>query len=86
MSPTRGGARRGLSVICSPRVSKTVWADGHHRKASSEETPYRFHAGPEAGGSAPAVSTYLDLLDRHGFLNVGSFELTPMHAITHGRK
>lgn len=32
------------------------------------------------------VSTYLDLLGRHGFRNVGSFELTPVHAVTHGQK
>ncbi|HLO36615.1 MAG TPA: class I SAM-dependent methyltransferase [Candidatus Deferrimicrobium sp.] len=32
------------------------------------------------------VATYLDLLDRHGFRDVDSFEVTPVHAITHGRK
>lgn len=32
------------------------------------------------------VATYLDLLDRHGFRNVGSFELTPVHAVTYGQK
>ncbi|MBI4260266.1 MAG: methyltransferase domain-containing protein [Actinobacteria bacterium] len=32
------------------------------------------------------VATYLDLLDRHGFRNVGSFELTPIHAVTHGQR
>lgn len=28
---------------------------------------------------------YDDLLDRHGFDDIGSFELTPSHAVTHGR-
>lgn len=32
------------------------------------------------------VATYLDLLDRHGFRNVGSFELTPVHAVTYGQR
>jgi hypothetical protein len=32
------------------------------------------------------VSTYLDLLDRHGFRDVGSFELSPVHAVTYGQK
>jgi ubiquinone/menaquinone biosynthesis C-methylase UbiE len=32
------------------------------------------------------VSAYLDLLSRHGFENVGSFELTPVHALTYGQK
>ena len=32
------------------------------------------------------IAAYLDLLDRHEFRNVGSFELTPVHAVTHGQK
>jgi ubiquinone/menaquinone biosynthesis C-methylase UbiE len=32
------------------------------------------------------VATYLDLLERHGFRHVGSFELTPVHALTYGQK
>ena len=28
---------------------------------------------------------YEELLPRHGFRNVGAFELTPVHAVTHGR-
>jgi SAM-dependent methyltransferase len=32
------------------------------------------------------VATYLDLLRDHGYRNVGSFELTPVHAVTHGQK
>jgi len=32
------------------------------------------------------VATYLDLLDRNGFRNVGSFELTPVHAVTYGQR
>lgn len=28
---------------------------------------------------------YDDLLDRHGFTGVGSFEITPVHAVTYGR-
>jgi SAM-dependent methyltransferase len=32
------------------------------------------------------VSTYLDLLDRHGFSEIGSFSLTPVHAVTYGRR
>lgn len=32
------------------------------------------------------VATYLDLFDRHGFRNVASFELTPVHAVTYGQK
>jgi ubiquinone/menaquinone biosynthesis C-methylase UbiE len=32
------------------------------------------------------VATYLDLLQRHSFRNVGSFEITPVHAVTYGVK
>ncbi|MGH9245401.1 MAG: class I SAM-dependent methyltransferase [Acidimicrobiales bacterium] len=32
------------------------------------------------------VSTYLELLPRHGFQAVTSFAITPMHAVTHGTK
>ncbi|HUP15079.1 MAG TPA: class I SAM-dependent methyltransferase [Acidimicrobiia bacterium] len=32
------------------------------------------------------VATYLDLLDRHGFQNVASFELTAVHAVTYGQR
>jgi len=32
------------------------------------------------------VATHIDLLDRHGFRNVGSFELTPVHAVTYGQR
>jgi hypothetical protein len=28
---------------------------------------------------------YDDLLERHDFQDVGAFELTPIHAVTHGR-
>jgi ubiquinone/menaquinone biosynthesis C-methylase UbiE len=31
-------------------------------------------------------SAYDDLLERHGFEDLGSFELTPMHAVTYGRR
>ena len=33
-----------------------------------------------------SVPFYLDLLDRHGFEEVGRVEISPIHAITHGRK
>lgn len=29
--------------------------------------------------------SYRELLERHGFSDIGSFELTPMHGVTHGR-
>ncbi|MEE9297725.1 MAG: class I SAM-dependent methyltransferase [Acidimicrobiia bacterium] len=32
------------------------------------------------------ISSYLELLTRHGFGEVGVVELTPVHAITHGKK
>ena len=32
------------------------------------------------------VATYLDLLDRHGFRDVGSIDITPVHAVTYGRR
>jgi SAM-dependent methyltransferase len=32
------------------------------------------------------VQAYLDLLARHGFQNVGSFQLTPVHAVTYGQR
>jgi SAM-dependent methyltransferase len=32
------------------------------------------------------VAAYLGLLQRHGFKNVGSLELTPVHAVTYGVK
>jgi hypothetical protein len=31
-------------------------------------------------------ATYDHLLSRHGFTELGSFSLTPMHAVTHARK
>jgi SAM-dependent methyltransferase len=33
-----------------------------------------------------SVEFYLDLLSRHGFADVGVVEISPIHAITHGRK
>ncbi len=30
--------------------------------------------------------SYVELLGRHGFRNVGAFDLTPVHAVTHGQK
>ncbi len=32
------------------------------------------------------ISTYIDLLIRHGFSNVGSVDLSPIHAITYGTR
>jgi SAM-dependent methyltransferase len=32
------------------------------------------------------TQAYLDLLNKHGFRNVGTFELTPVHAVTYGQK
>lgn len=32
------------------------------------------------------VSTYLELLHEHGFEDVGTFSLTPVHAVTYGRR
>lgn len=32
------------------------------------------------------VAAYLELLERHGLRNVASFELTPVHAVTHGQR
>ena len=32
------------------------------------------------------VKTYVDLLNRHGFRNVGVVELTPVHALTYGQR
>lgn len=32
------------------------------------------------------VGTYLDLLARHGFHDVDTTTLTPMHALTYGRR
>ena len=32
------------------------------------------------------TQAYVDLLNRHGFRNVGAFDLTPVHAVTHGQK
>ena len=32
------------------------------------------------------VADYLDLLNRHGFGEVDYFDITPVHAVTHGRK
>jgi SAM-dependent methyltransferase len=40
----------------------------------------------QIGDQLLPVATYLDLLGRHGFREVASFELTPVHAVTHGRK
>lgn len=31
-----------------------------------------------------SVTSYLELLPRHGFHNVATFSITPMHAVTHG--
>ncbi len=32
------------------------------------------------------TQAYVDLLGKHGFRNVGAFNLTPVHAVTHGQK
>ena len=32
------------------------------------------------------VKTYVDLLNRHGFKNVGTVEITPVHALAYGQK
>ena len=32
------------------------------------------------------TQAYVDLLNQHGFRNVGSFDLTPVHAVSHGQK
>ena len=32
------------------------------------------------------TQAYVDLLTKHDFRNVGSFDLTPVHAVTHGQK
>ena len=32
------------------------------------------------------TQAYVDLLSKHGFPNVGSFDLTPVHAVTYGQK
>jgi SAM-dependent methyltransferase len=32
------------------------------------------------------VSAYLDLLERHGFADIGTFALSPVHAVTFGRR
>jgi hypothetical protein len=31
-------------------------------------------------------SAYDDLLTRHGFVGLGSFGITPVHAVTYGRR
>ncbi len=32
------------------------------------------------------IQAYLDLFARHGFRDIGSVSMTPVHAITHGTK
>lgn len=32
------------------------------------------------------VSMYLDMMEMHAFRNVGSFELSPVHAVTYGQR
>ena len=32
------------------------------------------------------TQAYVDLLNKHSFRNVGAFDLTPVHAVTHGQK
>jgi ubiquinone/menaquinone biosynthesis C-methylase UbiE len=32
------------------------------------------------------TQAFVDLLGKHGFRNVGSFDLTPVHAVTYGQK
>lgn len=32
------------------------------------------------------TQAYVDLLSKHGFQNVGAFDMTPVHAVTHGQK
>lgn len=32
------------------------------------------------------TATYVELLERHGFSDVASFDVTPVHAVTHGRR
>ncbi len=40
----------------------------------------------QIGDQLLPTHAYAELLERHGFTAVGSFELTPLHAVTHGRK
>ena len=32
------------------------------------------------------TQAFVDLLGRHGFQDVASFDINPVHAVTHGRK
>lgn len=40
----------------------------------------------QIGDQLLPTRAYVELLERHGFTAVGSVELTPLHAVTHGRK
>ena len=32
------------------------------------------------------TQAYVDLLNKHGYRDVGSFDMTPVHAVTYGQK
>ena len=38
------------------------------------------------GDQLMPTQAFVDLLGKHGFRNVGAFDLTPVHAVTHGQK
>ncbi|MHA2293758.1 MAG: hypothetical protein ACXACK_16475 [Candidatus Hodarchaeales archaeon] len=38
------------------------------------------------GGQLLSTQTYIDLLKKHGFKNVVSFDLTPIHVVVYGQK
>ena len=37
-------------------------------------------------GAQPDTRAYVELLNKHSFRNVAAFDLTPVHAVTHGQK
>ena len=62
--------------------------------ASTAETrtvPARLMCGiqffeAQIGAQLMPTQAFVDLLNRHGFRDVGSLDLTPVHALTYGRK
>jgi hypothetical protein len=71
LQPARQGPR-GLPLTAQHQLS------GAQRGRPRQVLPPDERQRPRAA--------YDDLLTRHGFVDIGSVQLTPMHALTYGRR
>jgi SAM-dependent methyltransferase len=71
---------RDLNVVAR-NISRALWPGG---RIVIADFPFPTIEAQIDDHLVPG-STYLELLQTHGFRNVGSFELSPVHAVTHGQ-